>query len=121
MKNCFFVLLVFLFPQFLQAQAPPLAEWVVQTQGGNSYSKPLDITIDQNGNLITVGIFSGGTDFDPGTGVYSESSNGSTTAYIQKLSASGTFEWVVPIIPVTAATGKCTPKAVKRMQQVMFI
>lgn len=113
MKNCFFVLLVFLFPQLLHAQAPPVAEWVVQTQGGNSYTKPQDIAIDQNGNLITVGVFSGATDFDPGSGVYSENSNGSTTAYIQKLSASGTFEWVVPILPITTATGKYTPKAVK--------
>ncbi len=54
------------------------------------------IAIDSSGNVLVSGFFSGDTDFDPGTGVYTMTSTGSTAtfdAFIAKLNASTDLVW----------------------------
>ncbi len=57
------------------------------------------IALDPNGNVFTVGTFSGTVDFDPGAGVSSLTStngvlgSGGKDVYISKLDAAGNFLW----------------------------
>jgi hypothetical protein len=51
------------------------------------------ITIDQSGNLITVGSFSGTYDFDPGPGIFNLSASMSSCIFISKLDNGGNFIW----------------------------
>lgn len=51
--------------------------------------------IDNNGNILIVGSFSGNQDFDPDTTVYEIQSNGNQNdAFLLKLNPNGNFEWV---------------------------
>lgn len=51
------------------------------------------IVIDTSGNIYATGIFQGIVDFDPGSGIFNLSSNGSYDIYILKLDSSGNFVW----------------------------
>ncbi|MEM9022513.1 MAG: hypothetical protein AAGB22_02135, partial [Bacteroidota bacterium] len=63
--------------------------WVRQLRGSNA----LDMVTDTNGNIYTVGNFSGTIDFDPGPALDQATSNGSTDFYIWKLSPAGNLVW----------------------------
>ena len=67
--------------------------WVKQ-MGGNGADYAPSITTDTLGNVYTTGGFQGIVDFNPGTGVYNLTSNGSWDIFIQKLDASGSLLWV---------------------------
>ncbi|MCF8294807.1 MAG: choice-of-anchor D domain-containing protein [Bacteroidales bacterium] len=64
-----------------------------KNMGGSSYDWGYSIAIDASGNVYTTGIFQGTADFDPGSGSYNLSSNGSDEIFISKLDASGNFVW----------------------------
>jgi len=51
------------------------------------------IRTDASGNVLICGNFSGTVDFDPGAGVATYSSNGSTDIFVEKLDAAGNFIW----------------------------
>lgn len=51
------------------------------------------ITADILGNVFVTGNFTGTVDFDPGAGVDVHTSNGFADIYIQKMDASGAFQW----------------------------
>ena len=57
----------------------------------------LNVTIDVEGNVITVGQFYHTVDFDPGTGTVNLISNGASDIFIQKLDANGNFIWAKSI------------------------
>jgi len=65
--------------------------------GGTSHNAGITIAVDGNGNVLTAGYLQGTADFDPGTGVFSLSSNGSYDIFICKLDASGNFMWAKAI------------------------
>ncbi len=68
--------------------------WVQPIGGGTSWSTWANaITIDNQGNLYTAGVFDGTLDFDPGPGVTNLTSYGSDDVFIQKLDANGDFVW----------------------------
>ena len=50
-------------------------------------------TVDPSGNVYTTGNFKDTVDFDPGAGTYNLSSNGNSDIFVQKMDASGNFEW----------------------------
>ncbi len=51
------------------------------------------VTVDNQNNVIVTGSFSGDTDFDPGNGVFTLSSQGNRDVFIVKLSSQGNFIW----------------------------
>jgi hypothetical protein len=56
------------------------------------------IAVDGSGSVFTVGNLHGTADFDPGAGVASLSSTGSTNAYISKLDTSGHYVWARALV-----------------------
>lgn len=55
------------------------------------------ITVDNNENVLTSGIFVGRVDFDPGAGTFNLTASGASDAFIQKLDNNGNFVWVKQI------------------------
>ncbi len=67
-------------------------EWV-QSFGGTSNDLGNSIAVDASGNVYTTGYFSGTVDFDPGAGTANLSSVGQFDVFVQKLDASGNYQW----------------------------
>lgn len=69
------------------------------TIGGTFNTQAMDVTVDQQKNVYTVGSYYGITDFDPGTGVYKDTSvaGGNTDIYITKSDSLGNFIWAKTI------------------------
>ena len=68
--------------------------WAVQF-GRDSSGGPTAIELDNLGNPIILGVFQkANNDFDPGPNVYNLSALGTNDAFILKLTASGSFNWV---------------------------
>jgi hypothetical protein len=61
--------------------------------GSNAYEEVGGSAVDADGNVITVGIFMGTVDLDPGAGTFNVTSNGLYDIFIQKVDANGTFVW----------------------------
>lgn len=61
--------------------------------GGPGDDRGAGIALDSDGNVYTTEYFEGSVDFDPGVGVHSLTSAGSTDAYILKLDNDGNFIW----------------------------
>lgn len=51
------------------------------------------ITVDAAGNVLTCGLFTGTTDFDPGTGTVNLTALTTSDGYISKLDANGDYIW----------------------------
>lgn len=68
--------------------------WVKQ-YGGPSYITPKASAVDPSGAIITCGTLEGLSDFNPGTGSNTTSSNGMKDAYIAKINADGEYAWAV--------------------------
>ncbi len=83
--------LVFLFCALTGIAQDQKLEWA-HLLGGTGADRGEDISVDRNGNIYTVGPFSGTVDFDFGTGVSNLSSSGTAT-YVQKLDSSGQLIW----------------------------
>lgn len=64
----------------------------VKQFGGSLTDKAYDIVLDNSGNILSTGAFSGTTDFDPGPGVYNLTA-GNYDIYISKLDSEGNFLW----------------------------
>lgn len=71
-------------------------KWGIQT-GSSSDESGVPLALDNSGNMIAVGSFSGTVDFDPGSGTASLTSKGGTDIYIQKLDPSGNLIWAKSI------------------------
>lgn len=67
--------------------------WVVRLgDAGNESVKAL--AIDNSGNLVIGGSFTGTVDFDPGAGVSAATSNGGRDGFVASYASSGAFRWV---------------------------
>ena len=55
------------------------------------------LAVDGNGDVYTIGDFTGTVDFDPGVGVYTLSTGSSTNVFISKLDMNGNFVWAKSI------------------------
>ena len=67
-------------------------QWVRQI-GGSGWEFGKSIAVDLAGNIYTTGYFEDTVDFDPGPAVHELESKGFWDIFIQKLDASGNFEW----------------------------
>lgn len=63
--------------------------WVKKRKGTN-----YDITLDAAGNNYTTGMFTGLTDFDPGSGTVNLAAAGGTDIFVTRLDSNGDFGWV---------------------------
>jgi hypothetical protein len=66
--------------------------WAKQ-MGGSSRDLANSIAIDAHGNVYTTGTFQGTADFDPSSGSFNLTSNGSDDIFVCKLDALGNFLW----------------------------
>lgn len=66
----------------------------VRSNGGIGHDYPNSITLDNSGNLLVTGNFKETVDFDPGTGINNQTSNGNSDAFVQKLDANGNLIWI---------------------------
>jgi hypothetical protein len=69
----------------------------VKTFGGSGNDLGKNISLDEMGNIITLGTFEETCDFDPGIGIMNLSSNGKEDAFILKLNSLGEFLWAKSI------------------------
>lgn len=67
-------------------------KWACQI-GGILDEQGLSISIDNFGNVYTIGYFDGNVDFDPGSGIFNLTSNGLNDIFICKINSSGNFLW----------------------------
>jgi len=65
--------------------------------GGVTEDFSENITVDDSGNIIVGGHYSGTADFDPSAATYNLTSNGIEDIFILKLNASGNFLWAKSI------------------------
>ena len=65
--------------------------------GGASVDRGYSIDVDALGNVYVTGEFQADVDFNPNSGIFNLSSNGSSDAFIQKLDANGNFVWAKSI------------------------
>lgn len=64
--------------------------WARKFNGGASVKS---ITVDGGGNVYTTGYFLGPVDFDPGNGVFTLTSPGTSETFVSKLNRAGNFVW----------------------------
>ncbi len=80
--------------EHLETRTVPALSFAGASVIGSAGTEDIESMVaDANGNLYLVGSFSGTTDFDPGSGVNSVTSNG-TDMFIAKISAGGSLAWV---------------------------
>lgn len=78
--------------------------WVKQIEGAST-QQIHDIKVDDKGNVFTIGLFQGTTDFDPSTSTFTLAPSSGTAIFIHKLNSAGNFEWVDGInLPTTYST-----------------
>ncbi|MEX2485692.1 MAG: SBBP repeat-containing protein [Brumimicrobium sp.] len=71
-------------------------EWA-KSMGGTSNDSGWDIAIDNSGNIHTVGLYIGTSDFDPGASDYELTAEGDNDIFISKLDDAGNFIWAKSI------------------------
>lgn len=76
----------------LKLNANGIFQWV-KTIGSLQNDVGVSIALDQNGNILATGHFFGPTDFDPGAGVATLTSNGARDIFVLKLDPNGNFLW----------------------------
>lgn len=80
-------------------------QWV-RTIGGNAWDEGIAISVDENHNVYTTGLFSNTIDFDPANSTFMIQSNSTKEQFILKLNSLGGFEWVYALVN----NGTDTPK-----------
>ena len=73
--------------------------------GGTNSAYGRSIILDAISNVYITGIFSGTTDFNPGTDVFNSTSAGGLDIFISKLDSSGNFSWAKVIGGVSNDAG----------------
>jgi gliding motility-associated-like protein len=87
------VIICCVFAHMIAARAQdPVFKWV-SAFGSNEFVYSTAIITDANGNLYTLGYFSGKHDFDSGPGVYELTSTGLDDIFIVKTDPGGNFIW----------------------------
>ncbi|MEA3443164.1 MAG: hypothetical protein U9R19_00405, partial [Bacteroidota bacterium] len=90
-KKLLLILNLLCISAILLAQDPQF-EWV-KGIGSTSFDEGKGVTVDDAGNVYTVGSYSGIVDFDPGPGVYNLNAALDGEIFIMKMDAFGNFVW----------------------------
>lgn len=80
--------------------------WVSPFIGQTSHSvtgssRCNDLALDQTGNIVVGGWYSGQVDFKPGNGTYILPSSSSSAGFVTKLSGTGSFVWATQVVSGT--------------------
>lgn len=67
-------------------------KWVIHNDS-NHVKRGMDIATDNSRNVYVYGQFNGTVDFDPGVGITSISSMGSSDLFVSKFDSNGVFQW----------------------------
>lgn len=97
---CKFIIKYFLWGFFLVLQHSVMSGQIyrwVNGFGSAGDDTGYATTLDKDGNLYTVGQFTGNVDFDPGPGIFQLSSIGDRDIFISKMDATGNFIWAKSI------------------------
>ena len=70
----------------------------VKTFGGAGLDSARSMVVDNQGNVYTTGPFNDTVDFDPGPGVFLQSTIARAGIFIEKLDSNGNFLWVKTIV-----------------------
>ena len=74
--------------------------------GGTAIDETRGLDVNNSGQIVATGAFSGTADFDPGAGVQNLTSAGNTDIFVLRLDASGNFSWVRQMGGVGADRGE---------------
>ena len=66
----------------------------VKTMGGSEQDNLEDLTVDDQGNIYSVGMFGDTVDFDPGVDTYNLMVVKNRDMFVHKLDINGDFKWV---------------------------
>jgi hypothetical protein len=77
----------------LKIDTSGIFKWVKKVDAFWNHEHSFDIEIDNQGNVLTTGRFSGNTDFDPGPGLFNMPSLGGWDMFVLKLDSNGNFLW----------------------------
>lgn len=82
---------------YSQAQGPVL-QWAKQ-MGGTDFDNAYAVSVTNDGNVFTAGLFRGTADFDPGPATYNMTAAGASgnTLFISRLNNAGEFVWAKAI------------------------
>jgi hypothetical protein len=80
--------------------------WAKQI-GGTSMDDGNSIALDGSGNVYTTGDFIGTVDFDPGVGVFNQTSTTGGYIYVSKLDSAGNFVWAKQMGGTSVDAGRC--------------
>jgi len=72
-------------------------QWAFSIPSSAGYGAGNSIFVDAAGNLYVTGTFLGDADFDPGPGVATLTSNGSTDFFVAKYNTAGVYQWAFNI------------------------
>jgi hypothetical protein len=91
LKSNFLILLLTIATTFTEAQN---LQWA-KSFGNTSSDAGASVKVDNEGNIYTIGYFTGNVDFDPGVGLNTLTATPDSyqDIFIQKLDASGNFLW----------------------------
>ena len=64
-----------------------------KTFGGPSYNESLSLDLDGSGGVYISGYFYGSTDFDPGAGADTHTSQGEDDIFLTRLKSDGSYDW----------------------------
>ncbi len=67
--------------------------WAKQFGGGADDEAGISIAVDAGGNVVTTGVFTGVSDFDPGPGAFNMTAAGVSDIFVAKLDSNGGFAW----------------------------
>ena len=68
-------------------------QWAFLIGDASGFCNSQSISLDNNGDVLLTGQFSGTTDFDPGTGTFNLTPNGNGDAFLAKYSSAGNYLW----------------------------
>jgi hypothetical protein len=79
--------------------------WAKGIGGSNTFNTPWSMSVDSAGNVYVTGNYVGTTDFDPGIGTYTITSN-SYDIFVFKLNSAGSFVWAKVLGGAGSESGK---------------
>lgn len=79
--------------------------WAAAFSGTSNFDQGIGIALDDAEDIYVTGRFGSTVDFDPGSGAYNLTANGTVDAFVVKLASDGTFRWATAVGTASGDTG----------------